>query len=404
MYKIYADDTLIYDSTAAADYKIAKGVVNLELGKPGTFEFAVYPDHPFYSNFKIMGMVIKVTRSNKILFRGRIIRESKDYHNCKVLTCEGELAFLRDAVLSPEDNGSGPTERELLGLVLHEHALDTQAFQRFNTGTVDVVHPISPGAVALYTDTFISVYDYINSVFVEMMGGTLFITHGDDGTVDKPTLNVIDGPINTAEQVIDFSSNLVDFKRIVNTDTLITALAPLGRANSDGSVVTIQGNYGTISDADAIAEYGEITEIKEFTEATDSGLLYIYAQKYLADAIAASVSIEVSSVDKHMLDPTISAFELGDKVNFKSLPHGYPDYEGLICTQMSINLLRPDTDKLVFGATMSTFTDTTAKTANLAKRVPNLEEKVSNMLTEPLVNSSTSIPDMISRIEALENA
>ena len=42
MYKIFADDTLIYDSTID-DYKIAKGEITLETNKSGSFVFSLYP-------------------------------------------------------------------------------------------------------------------------------------------------------------------------------------------------------------------------------------------------------------------------------------------------------------------------------------------------------------------------
>ena len=46
MYKIYADNTLIYDSTLE-DYRIQKGEITLEIGKAGSFVFTMYPDNPF---------------------------------------------------------------------------------------------------------------------------------------------------------------------------------------------------------------------------------------------------------------------------------------------------------------------------------------------------------------------
>ena len=46
MYQIYADDTLIYDSTLE-DYKIGSGQITKELDKSGSFVFSLYPDHPY---------------------------------------------------------------------------------------------------------------------------------------------------------------------------------------------------------------------------------------------------------------------------------------------------------------------------------------------------------------------
>ena len=66
MYKIFADDTLIYDSTLE-DYKIGKGLITLETNKSGSFTFSLYPDHFYYDKFIKLKTVITVYKSNKIV-------------------------------------------------------------------------------------------------------------------------------------------------------------------------------------------------------------------------------------------------------------------------------------------------------------------------------------------------
>ena len=100
MYKIYADDTLIYDSTLE-DYKIGKGQITLETNKSGSFVFSIYPDHFYYDNFIRLKTVITVYKSGKIVFRGRILNDVTDYWNNKTITCEGELGFLQDSIIRP---------------------------------------------------------------------------------------------------------------------------------------------------------------------------------------------------------------------------------------------------------------------------------------------------------------
>ena len=57
MYKIFADGTLIYDSTLE-DYKIGKGSITLETNKTGSFVFSVYLDHFYYDKFVKLKTVI----------------------------------------------------------------------------------------------------------------------------------------------------------------------------------------------------------------------------------------------------------------------------------------------------------------------------------------------------------
>ena len=98
MYKIFADGTLIYDSTLE-DYKIGKGLITLETNKSGSFTFSIYPDHFYYESFVRLKTVITVYKSNRIVFRGRILNDVTDYWNNKVITCEGELGFLQDSII-----------------------------------------------------------------------------------------------------------------------------------------------------------------------------------------------------------------------------------------------------------------------------------------------------------------
>ena len=94
MYQIFADDTLIYDSTID-DYKIGKGEITLEVNKSGSFVFSLYPDHFYYDKFIKMKTIITVYKSGEIVFRGRVLNAVEDYWNNKVITCEGELGFLQ---------------------------------------------------------------------------------------------------------------------------------------------------------------------------------------------------------------------------------------------------------------------------------------------------------------------
>ena len=100
MYKIYADDVLIYDSTLD-DYKIGKGVITKEAGKSGSFVFSLYPDHPYYGSIVRMRTVVTVYKANRIVFRGRVLSDVTNHWNLKELTCEGELGFLQDSIIRP---------------------------------------------------------------------------------------------------------------------------------------------------------------------------------------------------------------------------------------------------------------------------------------------------------------
>ena len=51
MYKIFADDTLIYDSNLQ-EYTITKGQITQEVNKSGSFAFSIVYNHPYYDRIQ----------------------------------------------------------------------------------------------------------------------------------------------------------------------------------------------------------------------------------------------------------------------------------------------------------------------------------------------------------------
>ncbi|MBO7274884.1 MAG: hypothetical protein J6V15_00775, partial [Clostridia bacterium] len=86
MYRIFADNNLIYDSTLE-DFNLAKGQVSLEAGRAGSFVFSLYPEHPYYDRLVRMRTVITVYKAGRIVFRGRVLNDVTDFRNCKTFTC-----------------------------------------------------------------------------------------------------------------------------------------------------------------------------------------------------------------------------------------------------------------------------------------------------------------------------
>ena len=135
MYKIYADETLIYDSTVE-DYKIGNGQISLETGKSGSFVFSLYPDHFYYDRFVKLKTVITVYKSGRIVFRGRVLNDITDYYNRKELTCEGELGFLQDSIIRPfEYTGD---HKPLFKKFINEHNAMVDDFKQFKIGKITV--------------------------------------------------------------------------------------------------------------------------------------------------------------------------------------------------------------------------------------------------------------------------
>ena len=378
MYKIYADNTLIYDSTLE-DYRIGKGVISLETNKSGSFTFSVYPDHFYYDCFIRLKTVIKVTRSGKIIFRGRILNDVTDYWNNKVITCEGELGFLQDSIIRPFTFNGTPVD--LFKKFVDEHNAQVDDFKKFKIGSVTVVDPNN--YIARSNSNYETALYNLNSRLIEdSLGGYFFITHGEDGTEDIPTLNYLADFTKVSSQVVEFGSNLKDYTKTIKADEIATALIPIGaETNPDTheklTIKSINGGKDYIYDPDAVALYGWIFKVVEWDEVTVASNLLTKGRERLAQIVKQNITIELNAIDLHLRDRSIESFYVGDYIRVISRPHSFDST--LLCNKQTIDLLKPDNDTLTLGYTYSTFTETSSKTTTAISVIPTIRSSVSNL-------------------------
>lgn len=379
MYKIYADDTLIYDSTLE-DYRIGKGSISLETNKSGSFTFSVYPDHFYYDRFIRLKTVIKVTRSGKIIFRGRILNDVTDYWNNKVITCEGELGFLQDSIIRPFTFSGTPVD--LFKKFVNEHNAQVDDFKKFKIGSVTVVDPNN--YIARSNDGYDKTLDNLNSRLIEdSLGGYFYITHGEDGTDEIPTLNYLADFTKVSSQVVEFGSNLKNYTKTVKAEDIATAIIPLGATPEGGTtkltIASVNNGKDYIYDANAVALYGWIFKTVEYEDVTIASNLLTKGRAYLDKVINQNITIELNAIDLHLLDRSIESFFVGDYIRVISTPHKFDST--LLCNKQSLDLLKPDNDTLTLGYTYSTFTETSSKTSSAISSIGSIGKNLSNLYT-----------------------
>lgn len=406
MYRIYADDNLIYDSTLE-DYKIGKGSISLETNKSGSFTFSLYPDHFFYENFVRLKTVITVYKSGKIIFRGRILNDVTDYWNNKVLTCEGELGFLQDSIIRPFSFTGTP--EELFKKFVEEHNAQVDEFKRFKIGKVTVVDPNN--YIARSNAAYESALSNLNSRLIDdSLGGYFYITHGEDGTDSIPTLNYLADFTKISTQIVEFGANLKNYTKTVKADDIATVIIPLGHEIDDGdektdnpklTIASVNDGIDYICDVAGVALYGWITKVVSWNDVTDPNILKTKAEAYLANVVQQNITIELTAIDLHLLDHSIESFNVGDYIRVISEPHNFDST--LLCNKQTIDLLKPDNDTLTLGYTYSTFTEASQKISSSVSNIVNIQATV-NSLTTRLANLNNTVVDTEQNAsEALEN-
>lgn len=382
MYKIFADGDLIYDSTVE-DFKIGKGSGVLETNKAGSFTFSVYPEHPWYDRFVKKKTVILVTKSDKVLFRGRVLDDKVDLWNRREVICEGELNFLQDSVIRPCSFTGTP--EEAFRKYVTEHNAQVDEFKRFKIGQVTVYDPNN--YIARSNSGYENALKNLTSRLLEdSLGGYLHITHGDDGTDPVPTLHYLADFPDISTQTIEFGANLKDYLKKSTGQAIATAIIPLGAKLDDGNpetedprltIASVNNGLDYVYDEAAVAAHGWIFDTVIFDDVTLPENLKDRGLAELARRIREDVTLELTAVDLHLLDHSIESFRCGTYVRVISPPHHFA--ETLLCHRQTFNLLKPDSDTVTLGSRHSSFTGASAKTAAAVSTIPEVQNSVRDL-------------------------
>lgn len=344
MYRVYCDGLLLYH-TKLENLKIFNPSVELELNKTGSFDFTIYPSHPYFSLVKKMKSIITVFQDDFQMFRGRVLDDEVGWHNEKAIICEGDMAFLLDSVLRPFSFAGTPAEFLAYVLTLHNARVD--ASKQFQVGNVTV-----EGFVTYEVEDYITTKDTLDKELLERFGGYLQ-TRFEDGVAYVDYLKEIN---LLAPQTIKFGKNLLDLKRIRKGADIATVIIPLGakvtdeEGNETGQRLTIEsvnGGADFIQDDAAISQYGVIVKSVIFEGITDPAELKLLGQAHLADSVNQWETIELTAADLATVDKDITSFHLGTQVRAESAPHGLNQLFQV--SKLSIKLLDPGANKMTLG-------------------------------------------------------
>lgn len=394
MYKVYCDDSLIYD-TKIEELQIVSPKVELELNKTGSFTFTIYPQNPYYDKLKKLKSIITVYQNDYLLFRGRILNDEEGFYNQKQVTCEGELAFLLDSIQRPYDltgGGQGVSVEEFFRFLIENHNSQVDAEKQFKVGQITVKDPND--YLVRADSTYMNTFDTITKKLIDSYGGYLWVRHEEDGNY----IDYLADFDQTIDQTVEFGQNLLDYKRTQNGEEIATAIIPLGASQSTGegetettenklTISSVNDGKDYVYDADAVAEHGWIFKTVEWSDVTDPSNLKRKAEEYLAISIAFENTIELNAVDLNAIDSNISAFKLGRYVQVTSKYHNVNSM--FLINKLSIDLVNPSSNKLTLGATYSSLTDQThsssVNTGNIETIVTDVQNSVSKINPQQII-------------------
>lgn len=231
MYKIYYNDTLIfYDRTPVEELKLVDPVLSLEANTAGSLTFSMPPTNVGYNTIQRMKGIIKVTKNDAELWRGRVLAEDYDFQGNKAITCDGELNFLNDT-MQPQHVYKGITLRQFIESLLAIHNQKVDDAKKFEVGIVTVT---SNAGIGTRTTSFESTWSVLEKLLDEFKG--YFIVRWDGNT---RYLDYEAECPRRSSQIIEFGVNLMDFTRSYNLSSLATVVLPLGKKLASGGQTAI---------------------------------------------------------------------------------------------------------------------------------------------------------------------
>lgn len=363
MFHIYLGGQLIYQPLDA-DLALFNPKLTLEMGKAGSLEFDIPPSNSHYSDIQQLTSIVTADMDGDEIFRGRVLSNERMFNNVRHIYCEGDLAFLVDSVQKTEKY-NGRT-RALFNKMIAAHNSRVEASKQFTVGQVtiddrDIIltgqsEDINTGdidykqiAIDSIVDEWNSTYEQIQTCLIDYCGGYLR-TRYQNGVNYIDYVKEYGG---TASQEIELGKNLLDLTEEVSVEDLFTVLIPLG----DDNLTIKSANNGSdeLVDSAAVAKYGRIVKTHVFNNVNDPGTLLENARRYLTSNVNVPRTVTITAVDLHLLDKSIAAIHLGDKVHISSGPHSMDEY--LMCTKIEYDMANPANNKYTFGNPKQTLTE-----------------------------------------------
>lgn len=362
---------VIYNSSLQNDRAYALPDVSLdgECGKAGTLEFAIPYGHPYYSRLTKLTTEIVFTQDNEELFRGRVYEIRTDIETERTVTCEGNLSYLVDSLQPPDrikgkdthtveyDSDDGETSyskeysidkeegtKETLEAhfrrLVNKHNSQVEAWKQFAVGEITIDEKATE--ITFDDSSYRTTLDALESDLINLYGGWLRTRRVGNTTY----LDWLKDYGTTSTQTFNFGQNIVEFDYTSNAEDLFTILVPVG---DDGlTIESVNNGKIGIENASGIATFGKIYKTESFSGVTDAAKLKSLGEKYMQRNYKdPKRSISVTAVDMHLIDPSVRAFHLGDKIRLIAPVQGID--ETIECLSYTITPNDPENNTYELG-------------------------------------------------------
>lgn len=365
MYRVYWGDYLLHDLTIPEEegYCLQEPTLTEELNKVAEFTFDINSTHPNFDRLEKLVPNIIVKKDNKIIFKGRIIKEKQNMDKSKQVTCESVLAFLFDSVVRPYTFQGTPTA--LLTQFIDSHNSQVEDYKQFSIGLTTGSNLDNNEYINRSNESYSNTHDELESK-VFNIGGYYYVRYEDDANyIDWVDDFTRDGGQIISLQTIEFGENLIDITVENDGADIYTAVIPLGAEieNEDGTktrltIESVNDGLDYLVNEEAIAKYGWIVApIGDITwdDVTIASNLKTKGQNILdQQGIRFKSTLELNAIDLNVVDGDIDSFEMGEYIRVQSTPHNIS--QTYLLTKKDTPLSNPKNMEITLGETKSTLT------------------------------------------------
>ena len=379
MYKIFLDNKILHADNIP-NLKIIEPVLELEQNNYGSFEFDITNQNPMFNEIQKMKSLVTVYQNEELIFRGRVEEESEDTHKYKNVYCRGELSFLNDSI--QENYSYQGSIKGFLQLLLDKHNEQVEEYKRFYVGNITVT---DPNDYIVRSDTqFLNTWESIKKKLIELLGGYIIVRYvGDvayiDYLADFPTIN---------HQSVKFGKNMLTVNKNESGADIATIIIPLGAKDEESedrlTIESVNNGKKYIEHAEGIKQFGRITKVVTFDDVTLAENLLSKGKQALDEACNLILSIEINAIDMASIEKDICNFRMNSKIKVESTFHGINDF--FIPLKMSINLFKPEANKITLNDTKQTLTSSMNNTdtnyTNIVEAVVNIQNDINKQIPQ----------------------
>lgn len=353
---ITSETKLIYSPILAQKtYVLNKVLLSEEVNKAASLSMIVPNINANKGFLTALKPEVKVYRDSKRIFRGRVISSSTDFLQTREIKCEGELAYLRDAVLRPDETHTG-TVAAYFAYMVGRYNAKVDAYKRFRVGSVTVTGETKKRSNDQYPDFLSELTEKLLNEYGGAFRVRCVVQNGAE-------VNYIDylqdaggtgaaGDETDGKQTIRFAKNLLEIVAEENATPTFTALVPLGALENKArlTIKSVNGGADYLENATATAKYGRIEAVKTYDTIKDAAALKTAGQADLAKATGVTASLEVKAVDLFIVNEAEEPLIVGKKYRVLTAPNVPAITEKVRLNRAEIDLLSSNKSVYTFGS------------------------------------------------------